>query len=275
MDFLKKDYEFFLVCAESKTMVQAAEKLEIQQAGLSKVILKLEDRLGEKLFYRKTQGIELTEYGRHLQSALAQARSQWQRIYQEEFEGETGPSGIFKIGCHPSVGADILHRFLPALIEKYPNLIPMVEFHTSLDTSRLVAQLKLDLGLVVSAVKNPDLVLKPLTQEFVALWAKSTNATEVIYYNPEMYLGPKLIKKFKNHRMIEVPDYEVIAQLVANTNALGIIPSTVAERAGLKQQGEKILTVQRHLIWHKDKFRSAKKAELVRTISDLLKPEKL
>ena len=53
----------FLEVAKLEHITQAAEQLHITQPALSKVIARLEEDLGVKLFDREGQNIRLNEYG--------------------------------------------------------------------------------------------------------------------------------------------------------------------------------------------------------------------
>lgn len=61
MDLLQMEY--FVRVAESPTMLQAAESLNVSQSTLSMSIKKLETELGTKLFRREGHSLKLTEAG--------------------------------------------------------------------------------------------------------------------------------------------------------------------------------------------------------------------
>lgn len=58
----------FLEVARLEHITQAADQLHITQPALSKVIARLEDDLGVKLFDREGKNIRLNEYGRVAQN---------------------------------------------------------------------------------------------------------------------------------------------------------------------------------------------------------------
>lgn len=64
MDLLQLDY--FVQVAESPTMQQAAESLNVSPSTLSMSIKKLENELGTKLFRRSGHGLQLSEEGQLL-----------------------------------------------------------------------------------------------------------------------------------------------------------------------------------------------------------------
>jgi DNA-binding transcriptional LysR family regulator len=272
MSPLARELEYFMVCVEAGSILRGAESIDIQQAGLSKVIQKLEHELGQKLFYRNIRGIEMTEFGQALHQSLIQTKNFWGSIYSSNIQNSTGPSGPFKIGFHSSIALTQYHKFLPALMNSFPSLSVETDLDTSLEVTRKVAALKLDIGLVVNPVKNADLIMKPIASEHVRIWKKAEKNSNILVYNPEMLQGAKLLKKYPDFKLHPVKDYEVIARLVAETNYMGLLPNTVAERHHLKPIGEKLFSTNLAMIWHKDKFANSSRYQIVETILAAIKP---
>lgn len=263
---IQKELEYFIVCAESGSILRAAEQLDIQQAGLSKMMQKLEFEIGQKIFYRKSRGIELTEFGQNLYAVLLKTKSYWNESFSTALKESMGVSGVLKIGCHSSVASNTLPLFFSSLISKFPHLKIEVDLDTSLEITRKVAQLQIDLGLVINPVKNQELIAKPIHMEHVAVWRAQKTHDPILVHNPDMYMAPKFLKKFPDHKLIAIKDYEVIANMVRNTHFLGVLPSPVAERYGFEQVGEKIISVQLAMIWHKDKFADKARYQIIEEI---------
>lgn len=262
---------YFLTCAQEQNILKASEILDIQQAGLSKIISKLEFELGEKLFIRSTRGVRLTEYGKVLYDSLIQAKSYWDEIYFNQTKKSLGAVGKLKIGTHPSIAATQLPKFYPALLKQYPSLILETELDTSLQITRKVAQLEIDLGLVINPVKNADLVVRNVRDEYVCVWSNDSNHEKVIFYNPDMFMNQRLLKKFADYRLIPMKDYEIVASLAQSSPFCGILPSTIAERYKLTAVSDKLMSVNLAMIWHKDRFHSSNKSALVDLIVENLK----
>ncbi|MGE0762244.1 MAG: LysR family transcriptional regulator [Bdellovibrionales bacterium] len=268
---ITKELEYFLACAEAGSILRASEKLGIQQAGLSKVIQKLEQDTEHKLFYRRSRGIELTEYGKGLRKALINTKSYWSDSYSEELRKELGLSGNLRFGFHPSVAASVYPQFIEQVVLQYPSLKIETEFDSSLEITRKVADLQIDVGVVVNPVKNQELVFRRLKSEFVAAWGAGGPYENVLLFNPAMIKSGNLLKKYKDYRLLPTADYEVIANVAKGTRFLGLLPSPIAERYGLKQVGEKIMTVDLSLVWHKDRFRNSAKFVIIDLILSTVK----
>ena len=268
---ITKELEYFLACADHGSILRASEKLGIQQAGLSKVIQKLEGEIEQKLFYRRARDIELTEYGQGLRKALLSTKSYWTGTYSDELNKQLGPTGLIRIGFHPSVAANVYPQFIEKLVLNYPNIKIETEFDSSLEITRKVADLQIDIGVVVNSVKNQELIIRRLKSEYIAVWGSKNNHEQVLVYNPAMIKSGNLLKKYKNYRLIAMSDYEVIASIVRDTGFYGLLPNPIAERHGLIQQGEKIMSVDLNLVWHKDRFRGSAKIELINLILESVK----
>jgi LysR family hydrogen peroxide-inducible transcriptional activator len=83
---------YFCAIVKQGTFTRAAESVYVAQPSLSQQILKLEDELGGKLFYRLPRSARLTPLGEFfLPRALA--------ILQEIRDSVTGARKIIELGC--------------------------------------------------------------------------------------------------------------------------------------------------------------------------------
>ena len=259
-----KDFEYFLVCADEGNILKASQKLDIQQSGLSKIIMRLESELGQKLFSRSSQGIQMTSFGQNLHKSLKQTKNFWAELSAKEIQQK------LSIGAHPSIANSYFPKLFSQIIKKYPDLILETNLSSSLEITRKVAELQVDVGLVINPVKNADLIAHSLTNSWIGLWSADKNPANILYYNPDMFMNQRMIKRFSDYKKIPVKDYEVIANLVQENGCVGLLPNTVANRHDLVSRSESLLTVNLCMIWHRDKSKS----EIIRYISDLLKISK-
>ena len=59
-------YRVFCEVVKYKNISKTAQKMYVSQSAITQSIQKLENFLGGKVFYRKKNGVELTEEGRNL-----------------------------------------------------------------------------------------------------------------------------------------------------------------------------------------------------------------
>jgi DNA-binding transcriptional LysR family regulator len=103
----------FVAVAEARSFTQGARKLDVSGAQVSKLVARLENRLGARLLNRTTRDVSLTDTG--------QAYLERSRTLLEDFEAlETsvrdlsGPSGTLKVSAPVSFGKN---QLTPALLD--------------------------------------------------------------------------------------------------------------------------------------------------------------
>lgn len=228
-----KDLENFVTVANSKTLSEASEKLEMAQPSLSLAIKKLEGELGVPLFIRGRHGIKLTPQGRMI---LPEAKNALKTL----FKIKGNPVNLaFKIGCHPSVGMFLLGRFLKSMNQFASNIDLQIINESSIEINKKVASGEVDFGLVMNPLPIPGLITKLIGEDEVAVFESKKIYRKRLIYNPDMLQSQSIISKWKNapSERIEVSNLELLASLVESGAGMGIIPSQVvlAQRFDLKK----------------------------------------
>jgi DNA-binding transcriptional LysR family regulator len=114
--------ELFCLAAEAGSFTAAAQLAGVTPAAVSRSILRLEQRLGSRLFARTTRSIRLTEAGRNFFVQCSQALTQLVEAQQEVMGAQSSPSGLLRISLPTTYGH---HRILP-LLPKFRVLYPDV-----------------------------------------------------------------------------------------------------------------------------------------------------
>lgn len=220
-----KDLENFTVCADSKTLSEAAEKLGMAQPSLSLGLKKLEAELSYPLFIRSREGLKLTPQGKVL---LPEALEALRNL--ESIKGNK-PRVKFKIGCHPSVGMFILGQFLKLMHQKRPDLDFEVVNASSHEVNKLVAQGNIDFGVVMNPISFQGLIIKSIGEDLVHVWESSRRYQDKLIYNPEMIQSLSIISRWKAapKSTIDVENLELIANLINTGAGYGILPSQVVK----------------------------------------------
>jgi DNA-binding transcriptional LysR family regulator len=155
MDLEWNDVRLFLAIAEHGSLTEAARRLKVGQATVSRRLAELEERLGYALFQRGVEGASLTPQGERWLTP-ARHMAEWAGELGHAAErGDAEPSGVVRISAPPGVAYDFVAPFARKLREKHPKLtlevLSKVEY---VDLSRREA----DLALRTRAPTQRDLV---------------------------------------------------------------------------------------------------------------------
>jgi DNA-binding transcriptional LysR family regulator len=103
----------FAAVAEARSFTQGARKLDVSGAQVSKLVARLENRLGARLLNRTTRDVSLTDTG---QAYLERARDLLESFdaLETSVRDQSGPSGNLKISAPVSFGKN---QLTPALLD--------------------------------------------------------------------------------------------------------------------------------------------------------------
>ncbi len=249
MSFSVFDLKYYLEVSRTLNISRAAERLGISQPALSQAIKRLENSFGMELLERSRSGIQLTRAGQKLTNSANSLIEDFENIKADIVNDTTDVTGHYTIGCHPSVAQYSVPYFLPELLKKYPKLhIDLRHFDLSRTVAAEVIDFKIDFGIVVNPIRNPDLVITKLCDDIVGFW-RSTKLNKLndiesgeanLFCNDSLSQSKTLLAKLKQNaakidRVITSNSLEVIAALTAAGGGIGIIPSKVANQVAAKK----------------------------------------
>lgn len=149
----------FVTVVEQGSLTQAAERLDMSTAMVSRYLAAMEGWLGARLLHRTTRRLSLTEAG---EAALASCRQLLD--LSEDVEHHAGsarrePSGRLRITCSPSF-ADA--QLAPALVD-FQRQHPRVAFSLMVaDRSVDLAAERIDLAVRITNSLEPTWITRPL-----------------------------------------------------------------------------------------------------------------
>jgi LysR family transcriptional regulator, cyn operon transcriptional activator len=143
----------------------ASRELHLSQSTISQHIKQLEEELGCQLFMRVGKRVVLTEAGQLL-------REHSEKIFQDVKNAKMSIrelAGLQRGKVRFGTGATTLIYQLPPVLETYQARFPNIELIVVSDISdhilRDVQAQRVDLGLVMLPVEEPDLQMAPLCEE--------------------------------------------------------------------------------------------------------------
>jgi DNA-binding transcriptional LysR family regulator len=148
----------FAAVADARSFTQGARRLGVSSAQVSKLVARLENRLGARLLNRTTRDVSLTDTGR---AYLERARSLMEDF--ETLEGsvrdQSGPRGLLKISAPVSFGATQLTPALLDFAAAYPEVSLDV---TSTDRMVNLVEEGFDVGVRIGQLPDSSVIARKL-----------------------------------------------------------------------------------------------------------------
>ena len=112
----------FNVVAQAKSLTESAEILNLSQSALSRQMQSLEQELGNRLFVRRSRGIELTPAGIQVAESAKQLSKSIEDVNQKLFSDKTKPSGKLRVYSTNAFGSLWLAPRMASFLDMYPEI---------------------------------------------------------------------------------------------------------------------------------------------------------
>lgn len=172
---------------------KAAESCFITQPTLSMQIKKLEEDLEIIIFDRSKQPLIPTDVGQRIieQARLVLKESEEINNIVKDHKNEV--SGMLRIGIIPTLAPYLLPVFIGKYKKLYPNIHIKVVEKTTNEIVRLLQKDLIDVGILVTPLKEEKIIEKPLFYEEM-----------LVYINPEHELHKKSAITLKDIAIPEI-----------------------------------------------------------------------
>jgi DNA-binding transcriptional LysR family regulator len=154
----------FVVVATELHFGRAAEILGIAQPPLSQAIQRLERELGVQLFDRSRRQISLTTAGQLLLAEAPTLLSAEERVRVVMRMAREGTIGTLRAGVPPETSAGTLRALLRRMTDQAPGLELDLQELTTAEQLRMLAEARLDVGLVHHPVPVDGLRSGPVVE---------------------------------------------------------------------------------------------------------------
>lgn len=159
------DYEWFVTLAELEHVTEAAAQLQISQPTLTRMLARLERRLGVELFDRHGKRLSLNAYGRIYQEHARRAQQELDSARRAIDDLADPAAGKIRLGFLSSFGSIVV----PRLIQQFSGIAPRVTFTLHEGAAEaigdLVASGMLDVGVVSPQPRQAMLAWRSLFRQ--------------------------------------------------------------------------------------------------------------
>lgn len=166
---MRDEQDWFLTLAELEHMTDAAAQLHLTQPTLTRMLQRLERRVGVALFDRVGKRITLNAYGRIYYDRLRRAQAELDAAAREIAELADPDHGSVRLSFLHSFGV----RLVPQLIGGFRAAAPGVRFELSQDAAEVlvgkITSRDADLAIVAPRPVLARLAWRPLLRQQLAL----------------------------------------------------------------------------------------------------------
>lgn len=154
-----REFETFVCVVESGSFSAASRKLGCTPSAVSKLIERMENRLGVRLVQRTSRSLSLTQEGRHFHRSAVRVLETINEAESALSEVNTPASGLLRVHTTLNFAQTQLAPLLPEFLRRHPDL--RIEFLLNSEPIDLV-NADIDLSLQVGPVTNPSLIARRL-----------------------------------------------------------------------------------------------------------------
>ncbi len=146
-------YRAFCSVAESKSITEAAKRLNISQPAITKTIKILESEIDSTLFYRTHSGMSLTPEGEKLYAYIKPIILQLDETKNMMSEIISNGKTNIRIGTSITILRSFLIEYIKGYTKEHPNVHIYIEDNTNNNLITKIKEGSLDIAIIIS---NPN-----------------------------------------------------------------------------------------------------------------------
>ncbi|MFZ7120262.1 MAG: LysR family transcriptional regulator [Eubacteriaceae bacterium] len=246
-----KQLRYFVKIKQEKSFTHAADSLFISRQCLSKTISNLEKELGLTLFFRTSEGVELTKNGVYFYSKVKKLLAYFDELNKEMINKGIHRVKNFKLGFTYGSFNILPIKNLEAIQHKYPDVNLSIHHFPDKQCEEKVKNGNLDMACSSGPISDPTLnsVLFKKSQVYVFMNKNHTLAkketltlhdfkNELFYYvSNDFRVLDEFIKKCKANNFEPIipyttPDTSYINEQVLKQNGISLIPQCLIKGLG-------------------------------------------
>ena len=160
--------QVFVAVVMEESFTAAADRLETDKARVSRIVQRIEEKLGARLLNRSTRRLSVTEVGRdyfeRASSILAAAEAAQAAVARQSQE----PQGRLKVTATPEFGTTRVDNWIAAYLSKWPKVT--VEAVYSIRFVDIIHE-GIDVAIRIGTLQDSDLAARKLGEITYGLYA--------------------------------------------------------------------------------------------------------
>jgi DNA-binding transcriptional LysR family regulator len=165
----------FVVLAESHSITEAAERLNLKQPSVSSALKRLEERLGKRLIHRSPGHFELTEAGRLLHREAVDIHGAILRLGTLIRDITDEVSGHVRIAVASHVISPVFDDALTSFHATYPRATLSIDVSASREAIAAVVARRASMAICLVHHRSPKLEYRRLYREYFGLFCGPTH----------------------------------------------------------------------------------------------------
>lgn len=189
MDNRAGEMMVFVRVVEAGSFSEAARLMLMTPSTVSKLIARLEGRLGVRLLERSTRRLILTPEGRFYYERSQVLLSQLDETELQIAQGGAQPEGVIRVSSSVTFGTAALEPILPAFWEAYPNII--IDLSLSDEMVDLYLD-RTDVAIRVGRLQDSNLMSRKIgdtrrrivaSPAYLARWGTPAAPEDLVHHN--------------------------------------------------------------------------------------------
>lgn len=160
----------FAAVAETGSFTEAARRLRLSRALVSKYVARLEDRLGARLLSRTTRTVSLTETGHAYRERCMTILDQLEQAEAVAASGQIEPHGMLRLSAPRTFGERHLVGAVADFIAAHPNIEMTIDFN---DRFVNLIEEGYDVAVRIGRLADSSLIARRLTGVPIRIVASS------------------------------------------------------------------------------------------------------
>ncbi len=128
MDF--NDLYILISLSKTKSLTKTSEEFEMKVPSVSKRLEKLELAFGQKIYYRKSKGIEFTRAGEELIELYSEILQKVEFL-QQKLKGDIEKKETLTLSTTTAILVTTMGQYIKAFVEEYPKVVMTLLAHNS------------------------------------------------------------------------------------------------------------------------------------------------